>query len=437
MTRQQTTQRAFIGAALLDPARAKDYIVKLTPGVFDEGICRDVFAAIYQLTMSGAAVDPVTVVNQAAGARNADEVKVEVARMAESCPSISNVGSYAAQILEDYRYSLLQADMMRCMAKDAMDADSVCRQLRKTLAMQDALRSIQSDDTARDFDAVLDATLAMLDEPDTSLKLGWPELDRFGVFNRTRVCVVAGRPGCGKTDFSLNLAARMSKKYRVYYLTLEETAEALMGRILSKVSRIDSGKITNKSMDAHERAIINNCAGALRRHHNMMLDADSNLTIDGLEAKLQQYKPDIAFIDHIGLLSPTDPRQTEYQRISEITRRLKIAAMKMGIVIVELCQISRSGVKGNEGRFCNLEDLRGSGTIEQDANSAIFVQNSRPEDSEELRGQDAYKETAIMYAKNREGPTGVVSMRWQPQYHQWEPVPRDDYESVEQIDWPQ
>ncbi|MCO7109600.1 DnaB helicase C-terminal domain-containing protein [Gemmiger formicilis] len=77
--------------------------------------------------------------------------------------------------------------------------------------------------------------------------------------------------------------------------------------------------------------------------------------------------------------------------------------MKMGIVVVELCQINRAGVKGNEGRFCNLEDLRGSGTIEQDANSAIFVENRRTEDSKELRGEDAYQDTAVMYAKNREG----------------------------------
>ena len=209
-----------------------------------------------------------------------------------------------------------------------------------------------------------------------------------------------------------------------------------MDRILSKVARIDSGKLTNKSLAPREREIINNAAARLRQHHNMMLDADSNLTIDGLEAKLMQYKPDIAFIDHIGLLSPTDPRQTEYQRVSEITRRLKVAAMKMGIVVVELCQINRAGVKGNEGRFCNLEDLRGSGTIEQDANSAIFVENRRTEDSKELRGEDAYQDTAVMYAKNREGSTGVVSMRWQPQYHQWQPAPKEDFEEIDQMNWP-
>ena len=71
--------------------------------------------------------------------------------MAETCPSVSNIGSYAAQILEDYRYSLLQSDLMKCMAKDAMDSDGVCRQLRRTLAVQDAIRSTQTDSTARDL----------------------------------------------------------------------------------------------------------------------------------------------------------------------------------------------------------------------------------------------------------------------------------------------
>nr|DAH10371.1 MAG TPA: DnaB-like replicative helicase [Caudoviricetes sp.] len=409
---------------------------RMVAAMFAPGGCREVFAAVQRLSLGGQAVDVITVANAAQAATGKD-CKALLVQMADTCPSVTNIGSYAAQILEDYRYELLQADLMKCMAKDAMDADSVCRQLRRTLAMQDAISTMQADTTAREFDAVLETALAQLDEPDTSLKLGWPELDRYGVFHRGRTCVVAGRPGCGKTDFSINLASRLSKKYRVYYLTLEETAEALMDRILSKVSRIDSGKLTNKTLTPREREIIDNTAGILRRHHNMMLDADSNLTIDGLEAKLIQHKPDIAFIDHIGLLSPTDPRQTEYQRISEITRRLKVAAMRMNIVIVELCQISRSGVKGNEGRFCNLEDLRGSGTIEQDANSAIFVENRKPEDSRELHGEEASTATAIMYAKNREGPTGVVSMEWQPQYHQWQPAPKEDFEEIDQMNWPQ
>ena len=54
-----------------------------------------------------------------------------------------------------------------------------------------------------------------------------------------------------------------------------------------------------------------------------------------------------------------------------------------------------------------------------------------------MRGEDAYQDTAVMYAKNREGPTGVVSMRWQPQYHQWQPTPKEEYEEIDQMNWPQ
>lgn len=438
MTRQQTTQWAFLGAALMDPAGARDYIVKLVPAMFEDGVCHDVFNAIQQLTLSGSPVDVITVINRASNGRSDDDMKITVTRMAETCPSVSNIGSYAAQIVEDHRYKLLAGDLMKCLAKDAMDSDSICRQLRRTLAMQEAIRSTQVDSTARDFDAVLDAALARLKQPDDSLKLGWPELDRFGVFHRKNVCVIAGRPGCGKTDFSLNLASRLSKKYKVYYLTLEESAEALMLRLLSKVSRIDSSILMNNRLDARGDEIIQNTANMLRHHHNMMLDSDTNLTVADVQGKLLEYKPDIAFIDHIGLLTGTDPRQTEYQRISEITRQLKVAAMKMGIVIVELCQINRSGVKDNPGRFCDLQDLRGSGTIEQDANSAIFLENRKVDENADLKGADAYISTAIKYAKNREGPTGVVSMRWQPQYHDWQPAPKADYENIgEQVPWPE
>ena len=113
ISRQQQTQRAFLGAALMDPARAREYIIKLVPGMFDEGVSRAVFSAVQQLTMAGEPVDVITVINRASAGRPADEIRPGVVAMAETCPSVSNVGSYAAQILEDYRYSLLQGDLMK------------------------------------------------------------------------------------------------------------------------------------------------------------------------------------------------------------------------------------------------------------------------------------------------------------------------------------
>lgn len=36
LTRQQITQWAFLGAALMDPEGARDYIVKMVPAMFED-----------------------------------------------------------------------------------------------------------------------------------------------------------------------------------------------------------------------------------------------------------------------------------------------------------------------------------------------------------------------------------------------------------------
>lgn len=416
-TRRQRNQLAMIGAALVDPAAAADSVRRLTVPMFEDGPLRQVFAAIQKLVMEGRGVDPVLVANLAG-----NENRQLIVYAAETLPSISNVLDYEAAIFEDYRVELLgkAVDKARNDLSFGAVADTVCGDLRKALRMQDAYAGMQQDGTAREFDAVLDEVLKDLQTPDTSLKLGWKELDRFGMFERGNTVVIGGRPGNGKTDFSINLAARLSRNYRVYYLTLEETRKKLMARILSKVTRVDAGRLRDKRLSDDELQSITVAANAIRRQQNMIFDDGTNLTVEGIRAKLLRFKPAVAFIDHIGLISPSDPRKNEYERLSEATRELKLIAKQMGIVIVELCQLSRSSARDG-AKFATLGDLRGSGTIEQDANVVMFVQNN-PADAVELHGADSCRRVGLSIAKNREGGLGIVEMQWQPQYHDWRPA---------------
>lgn len=416
-TRRQRNQLALIGAALVDPAAAADSVRRLSVPMFEDGPLRQIFAAIQKLVMEGRGVDPVLVANLAG-----NETRQLIVYAAETLPSISNVLDYEAAIFEDYRVELLgkAVDKARNDLSFGAVADSVCGDLRKALRMQDAYAGMQQDGTAREFDAVLDEVLKDLQTPDTSLKLGWKELDRFGMLERGNTVVIGGRPGNGKTDFSINLAARLSRNYRVYYLTLEETRKKLMARILSKVTRVDAGRLRDKRLSDDELQSITVAANAIRRQQNMIFDDGTNLTVEGIRAKLLRFKPAVAFIDHIGLISPSDPRKNEYERLSEATRELKLMANQMGIVIVELCQLSRSSARDG-AKFATLGDLRGSGTIEQDANVVMFVQNN-PADAVELHGADSSRRVGLSIAKNREGCLGVVDMQWQPQYHDWRPA---------------
>lgn len=423
LTRQQQNQMAFIGAALVAPDLAHDSICRLSPAMFDEGPLRDIFTAIYRLTFAGKGLDPVTVAAMAG-----DENRQLILQAAELVPSISHVADYEALIVEDYRVQLLTVDLTATLTEltRGETSDVACETMRKALRRQEAVASSQTDGTARDFDETLDDALAELARPDTSLKTGWKELDRYGMLERSNTVVIGGRPGNGKTDFAINLAGRLSGRYKVYYLTLEETRKKLMYRMLSKICRIDANRMRDKNLNDDEIEYLKNATMSLRGHQTLIFDDASNLTVEGVRAKLLRHKPDVAFIDHIGLLSPSDPRQKEYDRLSEITRQLKLMAKQMDIVIIELCQLNREAAK-NGSRFASTADLRGSGTIEQDANAILFVQNI-PADAAELHGADSYRDTGVLIAKNRDGALGLLEMRWQPQYHDWaprEPTPQE------------
>lgn len=90
-------------------------------------------------------------------------------------------------------------------------------------------------------------------------------------------------------------------------MTLEETDVKLMNRILSKATRIDAGHLRDKTLTNEEHGIIQHAKNAMKRHHNMVLEDGSNMTVDGIRARLLKHKPDVAFIDHIGLIAATDP----------------------------------------------------------------------------------------------------------------------------------
>ena len=65
------------------------------------------------------------------------------------------------------------------------------------------------------------------------------------------------------------------------------------------------------------------------------------------------------------------------QQISNITSELKAVAKRVGIPIVLLCQLNRESAK--DGREPQLYDLRDSGSIEQDADVVLMLEQVKNE----------------------------------------------------------
>ena len=115
-------------------------------------------------------------------------------------------------------------------------------------------------------------------------------------------------------------------------------------------------------------------------------------------------KVEIIFIDYIGLIATEKRDAPVYEQVSEISKSLKALARELNIPIVALCQVSRDA----EGNEPSLNQLRGSGSIEQDADVVMFIHRERKkqEDGDAEPVQDA----KIIVAKQRNGPIGDVPL---------------------------
>jgi replicative DNA helicase len=95
------------------------------------------------------------------------------------------------------------------------------------------------------------------------------------------------------------------------------------------------------------------------------------------------------------------------EKVSEISRKLKLLARELKIPVIVLSQLNR-GVEGRSNKMPMLSDLRDSGAIEQDADIVLLMCRPDYYDKTERPGEVDFE-----IAKNRGGPTGKCVLLWE------------------------
>lgn len=181
--------------------------------------------------------------------------------------------------------------------------------------------------------------------------------------------VIAGRPGTGKSAL-LNQQGMHSAKNVVpgEIISLEMQQEMLMMRALSHQGRINAGELRAASREAYEAACE---AFVAMANYGLWIDTQVQHIVEVVASiTLAKRKHNIrwAGVDNLQLIGASGSR---IEQMSTITRSLKLLAMKLNIPIIGLSHMSRDIEKSD--RFPRMSDLRDSGTIEQDADSVIFI----------------------------------------------------------------
>jgi replicative DNA helicase len=276
--------------------------------------------------------------------------------------------------------------------------------------------------------------------------------------------IVAGRPGMGKTSLVLNMAVNVATPrtepidprdpygdppverpgYGVAFFSLEMPREQLASRLLASEARVDVSKIRSGALRSEDWNRLTDAANRLSRLP-MWLDDSPALTILDLRAKVRRLKAEIerggddalpaqrlglVVVDYLQLMQGRKDAQSREQEISEMSRGLKQLAKEMSVPVLALSQLNRSvETRGTKDKRPQLSDLRESGAIEQDADMVLFIYRDEvyfPDSAERGRAE-------IIIAKQRNGPTGKVDVRFDREYTRFDNLAAGDYE-VDELD---
>ncbi|MAX67564.1 MAG: replicative DNA helicase [Bacteriovoracaceae bacterium] len=227
-----------------------------------------------------------------------------------------------------------------------------------------------------------------------------------------QMIIIAARPGMGKTAFVLNLAINSIKQSNlpVMLYSYEMLAPELSGRILSSEANIDSRKIrTNDYTDSDLR----NLGYAVQELSKLPIYINDSGATTLLDIKSQARKVSteqglgMIVIDYLQLMQPHVRKSSREQEIAEISRGIKELAKELKCPIIALSQLNRSATSRTDRRP-QLQDLRESGSIEQDADVVMLIH--REDYYDENTPEKGVAE--IIIAKNRAGEPGTVKLAW-------------------------
>jgi len=263
----------------------------------------------------------------------------------------------------------------------------------------------------------------------TGVPSGFVDLDSLtSGFQRSELVVVAARPSMGKTAFCLNVAANAaSEGHGVAIFSLEMSKESLVQRMLTATARVDSHRVRQGSLRETDFGHLARAAGILGSFQ-LWIDDSPSLSLLEMRSKARRLKIDndlkLIVIDYLQLMRSPEYAENRVQEISDISRSLKALARELEIPVIALSQLSRASEQRGGDRKPILSDLRDSGAIEQDADVVIFIHRAEYYDREDETKRGLAE---IMLAKNRNGPTGDVQLRFTREYTRFDNLsPREE-----------
>ncbi len=248
-------------------------------------------------------------------------------------------------------------------------------------------------------------------------------------WQKSDLIILAARPSAGKTSVALNAAYEAAKAGTpVKFYSLEMSRKQLMYKLLLTVSGVDADNVRMGTLTQQEWAKINLVKEELKRLP-ITIDDTAGATPEYIYAStrldVNKGKCGIVFIDYLGLIDYHMNGNTRNDDVGTISRRFKMMAKSLNIPVVLLSQLSRK-VEDTPSKRPQLQHIRESGSVEQDADIVIFIYRPEMYDLVGKDGNEIKGVGQLIVAKHRNGSLGDVYFGYNPSMTRIWDVNRDN-----------
>lgn len=423
-------KEVILGACLIERASMPLIADKVRPEMFYDEKHGEIFAALLSMYREGKSIDIITVKNELAARGKLDTVggPCRLASISSKVASSAHLEYHVLILRQLYTRREMRLGFQQLLAYSAdesMDIDDIMveahqllERLESECGTNDHLRSM--DRLMEDTVTEVEARAATGKEGVTGVPTGFTDLDALTAgWQRGDLNILAARPSVGKTAFALHLAqaAAMAGHHVVVY-SLEMQGERLGDRwLLAATPDVDARHLKNGQLTPGELRQVHEASAELSRLP-IHVDDHPVTSMDRVRssARLLQSKGkcDMVILDYLQLcnMKSDQKNRNREQEVAQTSRKAKLLAKELNIPVLLLSQLNRES-DGRSDHRPELNDLRESGAIEQDADMVMLLY--RPA----LYGKATDKKSTypsdglgvVIIAKHRNGETGEVYFR--------------------------
>lgn len=421
-------EKMFLGIAMNFPGRMDEIAAIVRAEDFSTQRFRLIWKACLSLHESGAQPQVYSV----AQALQRDGVleSVEIGTLIDiteplNCPNLKSIDKYAQQLRDatQRRRALLKCNdvMLRVSAPDCDTADVLLGAEESFSRLSADLNPDSAFKSPSEILAEAGGINAFTTRGDSAQDVistpfgGLNRLIPAGGFQPGDLVVMAGHTGRGKTALALNLAMHAARHGKpVAFVSLEMPESQIHDRMICYSAEIDMYRLRRKDVtEDGERERREKIRGALAQVAGLPIRIcyAPGITVKALYSDLRRMQArhglGMVVVDYLQLMGSNGRSGSRAEEVSGISRGLKRMAGELGVPVIALSQFSRESAK--ENREPRLDDLRESGSIEQDATLVLFVHFTRLWD---MRAGVPTGDAKLILAKQRNGATTWLTLKF-------------------------